>query len=71
MESRLAILYVIDKDLIMGHKLNKYKVENALVQKTSAFKNKVRNYLGPNIWYLSGGGYSIQHMITDVLQGYK
>lgn len=67
------ILYVIDRNLIMeGHKLNKSEIENALVQKTNAFKNKRIYYLDPNIWYLSGGGtYSIQHMITDVLQGYK
>ncbi|WP_219225294.1 siderophore ABC transporter substrate-binding protein [Pedobacter antarcticus] len=67
------ILYIIDRNLIMeGHKLNKSEVENALVQKTDAFKNKRIYYLDPNIWYLSGGGtYSIKHMITDVLQGYK
>lgn len=55
-----------------GHKLNKSEIENALVQTTNAFKNKRIYYLDPNIWYLSGAGtYSIQHMITDVLQGYK
>lgn len=67
------VLYIIDRNAIMpNHKVNKSEIENVLVQKTNAFKNKAIYYLDPNIWYLSGGGtYSMKHMIDDILQGYQ
>lgn len=67
------VLYVIDRNLIIDkNKPNTKEIENLLVQKTNAFKNKRIVYLDPNIWYLSGGGsYSIQKMVDEILQGYK
>jgi len=67
------ILYIIDRNAIMpNYKVNKSEIENLVLQKTNAYKNKAIYYLDPNIWYLSGGGtYSMKHMIMDILQGYK
>lgn len=66
------ILFIIDRNEIMdGVKTNPKDVENALIQKTKAYKNKQIYYLDPNIWYISGGGtYSMKHMITDIKQAY-
>ena len=67
------ILYIIDRNEIMlGQKTDKKEIENALIQKTNAFKNNRIIHLDPNVWYLSGGGtYSLNRMIDDVLKGYE
>ena len=67
------ILYIIDRNEIMlGQKTDKKEIENALIQKTNAFKNNRIIHLDPNVWYLSGGGtYSLNQMIDDVLKGYE
>lgn len=67
------VLYIIDRNEIMlGKKTNKNEIENALVKKTNAYKNNRIIHVDPNVWYLSGGGtYSLNHMVDDVLKGYK
>lgn len=67
------IIYVIDRNEIMlGKKTSKSEIENALIQKTNAFKNNRIIYVDPNVWYLSGGGtYSLKKMVDDVLKGYE
>lgn len=67
------ILYIIDRNEIMlGKETDKNEIENALIQKTNAFKNNRIIHVDPNVWYLSGGGtYSMNQMIDDVLEGYK
>lgn len=67
------ILYIIDRNEIMlGKKTDRTEIENALIQKTNAYKNNRVIYVDPNVWYLSGGGtYSLNHMVDDVLKGYQ
>ncbi|MEZ0450752.1 siderophore ABC transporter substrate-binding protein [Sphingobacterium thalpophilum] len=67
------ILYIIDRNEIMlGEKTDKDEIENALIQKTNAFKNNRIIHVDPNVWYLSGGGtYSLNRMLDDVLKGYE
>ncbi|MGS2737730.1 siderophore ABC transporter substrate-binding protein [Sinomicrobium sp. M5D2P17] len=67
------ILYIIDRNEIMlGQKTNKSEIENALIQKTNAFKTNRIIHVDPNVWYLSGGGtYSLNRMIDDILKGYE
>ena len=67
------ILYIIDRNEIMlGEKTDKKEIENALIQKTNAFKNNRIIHVDPNVWYLSGGGtYSLNRMLDDVLKGYE
>lgn len=67
------ILYIIDRNEIMlGEKTDKNEIENALIQKTNAFKNNCIIHVDPNVWYLSGGGtYSLNRMLDDVLKGYE
>jgi len=67
------ILYIIDRNEIMlGEKTDKNEIENALIQKTNAFKNNRIIHVDPNVWYLSGGGtYSLNRMLDDVLKGYE
>lgn len=51
------VLFVIDRTAAVGGASNIDKdMENAIVQKTQAYKNKKIVYLDGVLWYLSGGG---------------
>ncbi|RAV27558.1 siderophore ABC transporter substrate-binding protein [Sinomicrobium soli] len=61
-------IYVIDRGAVVTKKpLEKEAFENALVQKTDAYKNGKIIYLNPEVWYLSGGGIiSVNRMIDEI-----
>lgn len=66
------VLYIIDRNSVLGNVTNRNEIENKLVQQTSAYKKNKVIYLDPDVWYLSGGGsYSTRTMIEDILKGYK
>jgi iron complex transport system substrate-binding protein len=51
------VLFVIDRTAAVGDKSNiKKDMENDIVKKTEAYKNKKIVYLDGPLWYLSGGG---------------
>ncbi|MFS0862716.1 siderophore ABC transporter substrate-binding protein [Fredinandcohnia sp. 179-A 10B2 NHS] len=51
------VLFVIDRTAATGGQSNiDTDMENAIVQKTQAYKNKRIVYLDGTLWYLSGGG---------------
>jgi iron complex transport system substrate-binding protein len=68
MEKNPDILFVIDRNVAVGGENGAEDViENELVQKTNAYKDKKIIYLNPDNWYLSGGGLqSIKEMVKDV-----
>ncbi|MGO1729324.1 MAG: siderophore ABC transporter substrate-binding protein [Flavobacteriaceae bacterium] len=61
-------LFIIDRGAAINtNKANRKEVENALIQKTNAFKEDKIVYLSPDIWYLSGGGLmSFQRMAEEI-----
>ncbi|MGV1000634.1 siderophore ABC transporter substrate-binding protein [Empedobacter falsenii] len=63
-------LFILDRAAVVnGIKTNKSEIENALIQRTNAYKNNNIIYLDPQVWYLSGGGLtSTEQMINDVKQ---
>ncbi|EAJ1254265.1 siderophore ABC transporter substrate-binding protein [Campylobacter lari] len=65
-------IFVVDRDAIVGGEGNAKKtIENHIVEKTNAFKNKHIFYINPEYWYLSGGGLKstkamLEEIITDI-----
>lgn len=61
------ILFVVDRSAAIGDKpLNKSDIENELIQRTKAFKNKKIIYLNSEAWYLSGtGGITSMNIMVD------
>lgn len=68
MKTNPDYLFVIDRDAAIGQGGNaKSIIENDLVKKTNAYKNKHIVYLDPGYWYLSGGGLvSVSEMVKEV-----
>ncbi len=68
LEKNPDILFVIDRDAAVGNNASvKDSIENELVKKTNAYKNKKIIYLDPGYWYLSGGGLqSVSKMVEEV-----
>lgn len=68
LEKNPDILFVIDRDAAVGNNASvKDSIENELVKKTNAYKNKKIIYLDPGYWYLSGGGLqSVAKMVEEV-----
>ncbi len=62
------ILYVVDRGAAIGEESSaKVVVENALMEKTKAYKEDNIVYLDPEYWYLSGGGLeSVAKMVEEV-----
>lgn len=62
------ILFIMDRSsMVNGIKTDPKEIENALIQRTNAYKNNKIIYLDPQIWYLSGGGLtSAEQMVKDV-----
>jgi len=72
-EANPDILFIIDRNAAVTEKGgDKKDIENALIQKTAAYKNGKIVYLDPQVWYLSGGGItSTNKMIDEVLTAVK
>lgn len=68
LEKNPDILFVVDRDAAVGGDASvKDSIENELVKKTKAYKNKKIIYLDPGYWYLSGGGLqSVSKMVEEV-----
>jgi iron complex transport system substrate-binding protein len=66
-------LFVIDRDSAIGNgEAAKKVIENALVEKTNAYKNDQIVYLDPEVWYLSGGGLmSVPKMVDEISSAIK
>lgn len=73
LEHNPDILYIIDKSAaIEGIITSKQEMENALIQKTNAYKNGKVVYLDPDVWYLGGAGYiSLNVMLDEIYNSYK
>ncbi|CAM4031481.1 siderophore ABC transporter substrate-binding protein [Bacillus paramycoides] len=73
LEKNPDYLFVIDRGVVTGGKSSaKQVVENELVSKTNAVKNKNVVYLDANYWYLSGGGLeSVSAMVKEVSKAIK
>lgn len=57
LEFNPQVLFVIDRTAAIGDKSNIDKdMENDIIKKTDAYKNKKIVYLDGPLWYLSGGG---------------
>lgn len=67
------VLFVIDRTAAVGGESNiDADMENAIVQKTQAYKNKRIVYLDGPLWYLSGGGLQSElSKIEEVLAELK
>lgn len=63
------ILFVVDRTTITGgEKTATSTLENDLIKKTNAYKNKKIVYLDPEAWYLVGGGIStVETMVDEVV----
>lgn len=60
-------LFVVDRTAVVEGESSKQAIENDLVKKTNAYKNKKIVYLQPDAWYLSGGGLeSVAAMVKEV-----
>lgn len=61
-------LFVIDRGAAVAKKgADKSEIENALIQKTKAYKSGRIIYLHPEIWYLCGSGISsVNAMMDDI-----
>ena len=66
-------LFIVDRSAMINHvDTNKKEIENALIQRTNAYKNGKVIYLNPQVWYISGGGLtSTQMMVDDVKNALK
>ncbi len=66
-------LFVVDRAAVVnGQPAARDNIENALIQKTNAYKNGKIIYLNPQIWYLSGGGITSTHaMINEIKEALK
>ena len=62
------ILFVMDRGAVVaGKAADKRDIENALVQKTNAYKNGKVIYLNPERWYISGIGIpTVNAMIDEI-----
>lgn len=61
-------LFIVDRSAVVDKRAtNREAIENALIQRTRAYKNGNIVYLDPEAWYLSGGGItSFELMIEEV-----
>lgn len=61
-------IFVIDRGAVVGGEASGKKViENELVEKTNAYKEKHVVYLDPEVWYFAGGGIeSFNKMIDEI-----
>jgi len=61
-------LFVVDRSAVVDKRAtNREEIENALIQRTQAYKNGNIVYLDPEAWYISGGGItSFEIMIGEV-----
>lgn len=68
-------IFVLDRDSAInaeGAKLAQEVMQNALVEKTTAYQNGNIVYLTPSVWYLAEGGITaLDVMITDLENGIK
>lgn len=72
-ETNPDILFVVDRSAAIGDlPLNTSDIENELIQRTNAFKNKKIIYLNSEAWYLSGTGgiTSINIMVDEVASAF-
>lgn len=60
-------LFVVDRSAAIGDQpLNTSDIENIMIQRTKAFKNKKIIYLNSEAWYLSGtGGITSMNIMVD------
>lgn len=72
LENNPDILYVVDRNAaITEGQIQKKSIENAMIQRTKAFKNGKVIYLSPETWYIAGGGIqSIQKAIEETGAAY-
>lgn len=62
-------LFVVDRAAVVNAQpTNRADIENALIQKTNAYKNGKIIYLNPQVWYLSGGGLLSTQMMLDEIK---
>lgn len=61
-------LFIVDRSSVVNNEAtDKSSIENALIQKTKAYKNGKIVYLDPEIWYISGDGItSFNKMIDEI-----
>lgn len=66
-------LFVVDRNAVVGGSANASKtLDNDLIRTTSAYKNKQIINLDPQVWYVSGGGFtSTAKMISEVQAAIK
>ena len=59
-------LFIVDRSAMINRvETNKKEIENALIQRTNAYKNGKIIYLNPQVWYVSGGGLTSTQMMVD------
>ena len=62
-------LFVVDRAAVVNAQpTNRADIENALIQKTNAYKNGNIIYFNPEVWYLSGGGLLSSQMMLDEIK---
>lgn len=73
LEFNPEVLFVIDRTAAVGGESNiKADMENEIVKKTEAYKNKKIVYLDGPLWYLSGGGLQSElEKIEEILAELK
>lgn len=66
-------LFIVDRGAMINKmETNTKEIENALIQRTNAYKNGKIIYLNPQVWYISGGGLtSTEIMLNDITQALK
>jgi iron complex transport system substrate-binding protein len=63
-------LFVVDRSAVVTQKPSaKQVIENDLVKRTSAYKNKHIVLLNPEVWYFSGGGIESLNIMIDEVAG--
>lgn len=73
LEFNPEVLFVIDRTAAVGGESNiKADMENEIVKKTEAYKNKRIVYLDGPLWYLSGGGLQSElEKVEEILEELK
>jgi len=73
LEFNPQVLFVIDRTAAVGGESNiKADMENEIIKKTDAYKNKKIVYLDGPLWYLSGGGLQSElEKINEILDELK
>lgn len=62
-------LFIVDRSAVVNKQpTNKEAIENALIQKTNAYKNGKIIYLNPQVWYISGGGLTSTQLMLDEIK---